>query len=189
MKIFRNVFEAGKALPRSVVAIGKFDGIHRGHRKLIETAVKKARALKAPCMVLTFDPSPEQFFGRRPEEPILPLAARLERLKTLDVDGVALVPFDESLACVSPEAFATHILAGQLKPAGVCVGQDFCFGKDRAGRVETLRALGPGLGFWVRSVPLVRAGGEKVSSSRIRELLRKGERRRAESLLGFRLPG
>lgn len=189
MKIFRNAFEAGKAFPGSVVAIGKFDGMHRGHRAVILAAKRDAVKAKTSCLVVTFDPSPEEFLRLFPRKPLLPLARRLELIRRVGADAVVLLPFDRQLACVSPEAFAKDVLALQLRPAGVCVGEDFCFGKDRAGRVETLRELGPRLGFTVRSVPLVRAGGEKISASRIRELLDGGRRAEAERLLGRKLNG
>ncbi len=188
MMIFQNAFEAGKRFPGSIVAIGKFDGMHRGHQKLLLAALRRARTTGTSCLAVTFDPSPAQFFGGDPLPPILTLAQKLERFAALGLDAAVLLPFDKRLACISPEGFARDVLALQLKPSAVCVGSDFCFGKDRAGRVETLQALGPGLGFSVHPVSLAVDSGEKISASRIRRLLDEGRRREAERLLGWTLP-
>lgn len=185
MKIFQSAIQAGKWAPRSVVAIGKFDGIHRGHQRLIRAAVRQARARKSRALVLTFDPSPEIFLGKA-AAPILPMAKKLERLREMGVDGAVLLPFDNNLACLAPEAFAKDILSAQLQAGVVMVGEDFCFGKDRAGSIATLEALGPELGFSARSVRLVRSDGEKIAASKIRELLSSGRRGEAESLLGWK---
>ncbi len=187
MKIFQNAFAAGKSFPAAVIAIGKFDGIHLGHQKVIQFALKRAKALKTSCVIVTFDPSPEQYLRLYSYRPVLPLAKRLEMFNELGVDAAVLLPFNKNLACLSPEAFAKNILALQLRPVAVCVGEDFCFGKDRAGRVATLQELGSELGFLVHSVPLATMGGEKISASRIRELLERGQRGKAEKLLGRRL--
>lgn len=189
MKIFQNAFEAGKCFPGGVIAIGKFDAVHMGHQKVIGFALKRAKALKTSCIMVTFDPSPEQYLRLYSYQPVLPLAKRLEMFSHLGVDAVVLLPFNKQLACLSPEAFAKNVLALQLRPVGVCVGEDFCFGKDRAGRVETLQELGPKLGFLVHPVPLVTMDGEKISASRIRTLIEHGHKGKAEKLLGRKLAG
>lgn len=187
MRIFRNMFEAGRAFPAAVVAIGKFDAIHRGHVRVLRLAVKKAKALKTPCVVVTFDPTAEQHLRLYPSRPVLSVAERIEQMTKHGVDAVVLLPFDKKLACLSPEAFAKDVLALQLKPMAVCVGEDFCFGKDRAGRVATLQELGPELGFLVYPIRLLSAGGEKISATRIRSLLERGRKAEAEALLGRKL--
>src|SRR5687768_1171734 len=98
MKIFRNALEAGRFAPDSAVAIGKFDGLHLGHRRLVMEAVESARARGGRCMVVTFDPSPEKLLGL-PVQPILNVAERLDILRSWGVDAVVLLPFDGSLAC------------------------------------------------------------------------------------------
>ena len=187
MRIFQNAFEAGQVYPGSVIAIGKFDAVHRGHQKIVGAALKRARALKTACLVVTFDPAPEQFVRLYSYEPVLPLAKRLEALSALGVDGVVLLPFNNNLACLSPQAFAKNILALQLQPVEVCVGEDFCFGKDRAGRVDDLQEFGRDLGFLVQTIPLLKAGGKKITATRIRGLLQDGDRGGAEALAGRKL--
>lgn len=187
MKIFHNAFQAGREHPNAVLALGKFDAMHRGHRRVIQTALERARALKASCVVVTFDPAPEQFLQLYSYRPVLAVAKRLEMLKALGVDAVVLLPFDKQLACLTPKAFAEMILSTQLKPVGVCVGADFCFGKDRAGSADTLENLGRKLGFSVHTVPLLTVDGEKITASRIRQLLDRGNVAKAEELLGWQL--
>jgi riboflavin kinase / FMN adenylyltransferase len=187
MRVFQNAFEAGRAYPMPVLAIGKFDAIHKGHQKLISQAVKRAKALRTGCLILTFDPLPDQHLRLFDYKPVLPMARRLEVLSDLGVDAVVIMPFDERLACLSPEGFAKNVLSLQLRPVDVFVGADFCFGKDRAGRVEDLVAFGSDLGFMVHAVPLVKAEGKKISASDIRKLIEKGENKRAEELLGRKL--
>lgn len=187
MRIFQNMLQAGRSFPAAVVAIGKFDALHLGHQRLIGLAVKKAKALKTRCVVVTFDPTAEQHLRLFPYQPVLPMAKRLERMEKLGVDAVVLLPFERKLACMAPLAFARDMLALQLKPLAVCVGEDFCFGKDRAGKVETLEQLGPELGFLVYSVPVLFMGGEKISASRIRRLIELGRKAEAEELLGWKL--
>ena len=189
MKIFKSAFEAGKWAPSSFLAIGKFDGLHLGHQKVIRLAVKRAQALKTRCLVATFDPLPQEYFGRDAFKPILSLAEKLKRIKAMGVDGVVLLPFTQRLACQAPEAFAQNVLSRQIKSMDIFVGADFCFGKDRAGRVMTLKALGPKLGFMVHAVPLVKWGGEKVNASQIRRLLSLGDKEQAEKLLGWKIQG
>lgn len=187
MRILRNPGEAGRLFPAPVVAIGKFDAMHRGHLRVVRSALKRARALKTACLIVTFDPSPEQFLRIFRRQPVISLGERLDRLNGLGVDGVLLLAFDEKLACLSPESFVRDVLELRLKPVSVFVGEDFCFGKDRAGNVATLEKLGPRAGFTVHAIPLVREGGEKISATRIRALLDKGRAKEAEKLLGRRL--
>jgi riboflavin kinase/FMN adenylyltransferase len=151
------------------VAIGTFDGVHRGHRRVIEAA----KAAGLPTTVVTFDPHPRIALGNRVEL-LTTLARRLELLEELGVE-VHVVPFTSDLALHTPEEFAESI----LRPLGtkvVAAGENFRFGRGRAGDVDTLADLG----FDVRRVPLV----EGVSSSRIRQLLSTGEVEGAARLLG-----
>jgi riboflavin kinase / FMN adenylyltransferase len=151
------------------VAIGTFDGVHRGHRRVIEAA----RAARLPTTVLTFDPHPRTALGNRVEL-LTTLERRLELLSELGVETL-VVPFTPDLALATPEEFAEEV----LRPLGaevIAAGENFRFGRGRSGDLDTLA----GLGFDVRPVPLV----EGISSSRIRQLLRAGEIEAAAQLLG-----
>lgn len=187
MRIFKSLLDAGRALPGAVAVIGKFDALHRGHQRVIGLAVKKARALKTSCVVVAFDPTAQQNLRLYRYQPVLSLAERIVRLGEFGVDAVVLLPFDQKFACMAPAAFASDLLGAQLKPRAVYVGEDFCFGKDRAGRVATLRQFGAQLGFRVFSVRLLSEGGEKISAERISRLLDLGRKDEAEELLGWKL--
>ncbi|MBI4375115.1 MAG: hypothetical protein HY549_01570 [Elusimicrobia bacterium] len=160
-----------------------------GHQKLIRLAVKRAKALKTRCLVVTFDPSPGEFLRLYNYRPLLSAAKKIEILKVMGVDAVVLLPFNKDLACLSPESFVNMVLTTQLKVMDVYIGEDFCFGKDRAGDVETLKELGPKMGFSVHRVPLTRVDGEKISAAKIRQLIDKGDLSKAEKLLGWKLKG
>ena len=152
------------------VAVGTFDGVHRGHRRVIEAA----RAAGLPTTVVTFDPHPRIALGNRVEL-LTTLERRLELLHELGVDDTVVVPFTSDLALQTPEEFAESM----LRPLGTTViaaGENFRFGRGRSGDLETLSKLG----FDVRPVPIV----EGVSSSRIRQFLTAGEIEGAAQLLG-----
>ena len=152
------------------VAIGVFDGVHRGHRRVIEAA----RAADLRSAVITFDPHPRTFFGE-PVELIATTERRLELFAELGVEDVLVLQFDEALAALSPEAFAARMLRGAGAEV-VAAGDGFRFGHGRSGDLDLLDRLG----FDVRRVPLV----ENISSSHIRKLLGSGEVGQAAALLG-----
>jgi riboflavin kinase / FMN adenylyltransferase len=155
---------------RRAVAIGTFDGVHLGHRRVIEAA----RAAHLRASVVTFDPHPRVIVGNRVEL-LTTTARRLELFEELGVEDVLVLAFDEALAMLAPEAFADSV----LRAAGaevVAAGETFRFGRGRSGDLDLLERLG----FDVRRVPLV----ENVSSSHIRRLLAAGDTRHAAQLLG-----
>jgi riboflavin kinase/FMN adenylyltransferase len=155
---------------RRAAAIGTFDGVHRGHRRVIDAAV--AAGLRSA--VVTFDPHPRSAFGAQVEL-LVPLQRRIELLRDAGVDDVLVLRFDEALAALTPDAFAESV----LRAAGIEVvsaGDGFRFGRGRSGTLDTLSELG----FDVRRVPLV----DRVSSSHIRALLQAGDVEQAAHLLG-----
>ena len=163
------------------VAMGNFDGVHRGHQAVIGLA----RAADAPLGVVTFEPHPRQVFS--PEAPpfrLMNAAARAHRLEKLGVQRIYQLPFTGDLAGLTPRAFATEVLAQGLGVAHVVVGADFCFGKGRAGSVADLRALGEELGFRVTVADLVADGKDEISSTAIRQSLTEGRPRDAARMLG-----
>ncbi|WP_182086712.1 bifunctional riboflavin kinase/FAD synthetase [Aureimonas sp. ME7] len=176
------------ALRGGVVAIGNFDGVHRGHQAVLETAGAIAADRGLPRLALTFEPHPRTVF--RPQHPVprltpAPLRARL--LGHLGFDAVIEQPFDLDFASRPAEAFAAETLARDLGARHVVVGFDFRFGARRQGDVAFLEARGPELGFGVTCAPaLADEGGNIVSSSRIREDLMNGDVAAAASLLGYR---
>ena len=179
----------GEALPPQLagafVAVGNFDGVHRGHRAVIDTAVSSANRQRRPTLALTFEPHPRSFF--RPAEPLFrltPESAKLRLLAAAGLDGAVVMTFDAGLANRSAEAFVGEILVGRLAIAGVAVGADFRFGKARLGDVEFLRREGTRRGLAVEVVETLILGGRPVSSGAVRDALADGRIAEANELLG-----
>jgi riboflavin kinase/FMN adenylyltransferase len=166
------------------LALGNFDGVHRGHQAVIGAALRAARASGRPALVATFDPHPSRHF--RPDSPPFALttpAQKLALFAELGVDGAVVIPFDAALAGLSAEAFAQDWLVDRLGISRVVTGEDFTFGKGRSGSAETLGELGHGMGFEAEAVKPVTAGTEIVSSTRIRKALEEGDMAEASRLL------
>ena len=160
--------------------MGNFDGVHLGHRAVIDLARGSA-----PLGVITFEPHPRQFFA--PEAPAFRLMnaeARANRLAKLGVEQLYELPFDARLASFTPEAFAREVLAEGLGISNVVVGADFCFGRGRKGTVADLRELGARFGFDVTVADLVAQGDTPISSTAIRTSLSEGNPRDAAAMLG-----
>ncbi len=163
------------------VAMGNFDGVHLGHRAVID----RARRPDAPLGIVTFEPHPREFFA--PDAPpfrLMNAEARANRLEKLGVERLYVLPFGAGIAAMTPEAFAREVLAEGLGVRQVTVGQDFRFGKGRAGDAGTLRDLGAGLGFDVAVADLLAVDGVEVSSTAIRAALAEGRPRDAARMLG-----
>lgn len=159
----------------SCVTIGNFDGVHQGHRTLIQNICHKARHLGACSVVVTFWPHPLQVLAGRHAPPLL--TSRGERQRLLHELGVGMVlelPFDRQLAALSPAEFV-HTVLTPLRCRELVIGYDFSLGKGRAGNVDVLTALGKTCGFGVEQMPPVIINDAVVSSSRMRDLLRAGE--------------
>ena len=162
--------------------MGNFDGVHLGHRAVIDAA---RAACDAPLGVISFEPHPREFFA--PDAPpfrLMNAEARGNRLARLGVEQLYELPFGPVLAGLSPEAFAAEVLVEGLGVAHMTVGADFRFGKDRAGDARALADLGDRLGFGVGIVPLLGEGGQDYSSTAIRRALSEGRPRDAERMLG-----
>jgi riboflavin kinase/FMN adenylyltransferase len=174
-------------LRRATIAIGNFDGIHVGHRKLIERAVALAGEAGGPSAVLTFEPHPRKYFAPdRPMFRLTPEPVKLAILQKLGLDGVFIRRFDKALADTTASAFVTNLLARELGAAGVIVGHDFHFGRGREGTPAILADLCRRAGLFCEIVPAVGLEGHSVSSSDVRSALEAGDVRLANRLLGYR---
>jgi riboflavin kinase/FMN adenylyltransferase len=170
----------------AVIAIGNFDGVHAGHQALIRRARELAEAHDgARTVALTFDPHPSALFGHPPAM-VCSLSRRVELLGQAGADAVVVEPFTKELAARTPNAFVETILLSALQARAVVVGYDFCYGANRAGTIDTLRARCGLAGVEVDVVPAVEINGEIASSTRIRQHLRDGELAAANRLLGRR---
>ena len=176
------------ALKGAVVAIGNFDGVHRGHQQVLNAALEVAERDDRPAVVLTFEPHPRSVFD--PDTPLFrltPAHVKAEIFQALGFTGVDTFPFDRRFAGQSAEAFIDDIVIGRLAAAHVVIGFDFHFGHKRRGTPEFLEESGQRHGFGVTRVPAFGdEGGVIVSSSRIRALLHGGKVAEAAGLLGYR---
>jgi riboflavin kinase / FMN adenylyltransferase len=173
-------------LTGAVVALGNFEGVHRGHRVVIDTAVGRALALGRPAAVLTFEPHPRAYFN--PGEPLFRLtdaAAKLRLFAATALDGAIMMKFDGHLAALEPAEFIQKVLIDHFAVGGVAVGFDFHFGKARAGTPAYLKEEGERLGFVVDVVPAQLDGGRRISSGEVRHALAAGRPEEATELLGY----
>jgi riboflavin kinase/FMN adenylyltransferase len=185
MEVFSGHRKLDRALRAPALAIGNFDGVHAGHRRLLERARSAAALHGGEAVALTFDPPPARFLAPHLAPRLITTQVRkLELLAAAGIDVCVVEPFDRQLADLSPEAFARDVLAGALGARHIVVGYDFTFGKRRAGNTEILRQLGDQFGFTVEVVDPVAVEGVVASSSRVRSFVGDGNLAGARLLLG-----
>lgn len=183
MRIIRDFEFVEDAARGATAAIGNFDGVHLGHRSVIELA--RDAAPTAPLGLVTFEPHPRMYFA--PDAPpfrLMSAEARASRLAKLGVETLFELPFNAAMAGLTPEEFAQKVLADGLGLSHVVVGADFCFGKARAGTAQDLAAFGAQMGFGVTIAPLLEESAATVSSTAIRAALADGDPGRAAAMLG-----
>jgi riboflavin kinase / FMN adenylyltransferase len=185
MQIIRHIDEHRQDLIGSVVTLGNFDGIHLGHRALIGGAVSDSKRLAVPSVVLTFEPHPLKVLApQRAPKLILTHKDKMQLLQDLGVDIVVVQHFDPAFAKRSAEEFVQDMLVRRLKAKKVWVGKDLRFGQGRKGGVDDLVRAGRDLGFDVGVVEPILVNRERVSSSRIRELVSEGRVDEVKQFLG-----
>jgi riboflavin kinase/FMN adenylyltransferase len=183
--VVRDCAPAG-ALRGAAVAIGNFDGVHRGHKAVIAAALSRALSLGKPAAALTFEPHPRAFFN--PNEPLFRLSdetAKLRLLAAAGLDGTIVLTFGAALAKLTAEDFVQQVLVERLAVSGAAIGFNFHFGANRAGSPEFLQTQGKRHGFAVDIVPPLRDGDRPVSSGPIRAALAAGRLDDAAELLGY----
>jgi len=179
-------FAPGEALRGATVAIGNFDGVHRGHKAVIAAALARARVLGKPSAALTFEPHPRAFFN--PDEPLFrltPEAAKLRLLAATGLDGAIVLTFNADLAKLTAEDFVQRVLVDRFAISGAAIGFNFHFGANRAGSPDFLQAEGKRHGFAVDIVPPLLDGGRPLSSGPIRAALAAGRLDDAAEFLGY----
>jgi riboflavin kinase / FMN adenylyltransferase len=170
----------------AVAAIGNFDGVHRGHRAVIDAAVARASALGVPAVAVTFEPHPRNVL--RPSDPVFRLTdarSKLRLLATTGLDGALVLTFDKAFAALTAEQFVARILVGRLGISGATIGFDFHFGNQRRGSPAFLAEQGERYGFSVETAQPLEDEGRPVSSSSIRAALADGRVVEAAELLGY----
>ncbi|AMA09970.1 bifunctional riboflavin kinase/FAD synthetase [Picosynechococcus sp. PCC 73109] len=194
----RVISSTTEALTPTCLALGNFDGVHRGHQRVIAPAVTQARALsqgvvvgdrfsnspKIHATVVTFDPHPREFFSGNPQHLLTPLPEKQAFLAQFGIEQLVLLPFDRELAALSPQEFVAEILVKQLQTQSISVGSDFSFGRGRSGSATDLQAIAKSFGIDVHITPLCREAETRISSSAIREALATGQIQYANQLLG-----
>ena len=181
--VFRGLPGAGQQLD-CALAIGNFDGVHLGHQALLREVVQAAGRLGLVPAVLTFEPHPREVFGLEPLKRIATLRDKIDRIRACGIERIHVMPFSREFAALSPAEFAKHILAERLACRWLTVGENFRFGANRAGTVDTLTELGRHYGFEVFASPLLFSGKARISSSRVRAALELGDLVEAARMLG-----
>lgn len=183
--IVRGTQALPSALARPIVAVGNFDGVHRGHRAVFDAARDMAREAGAPALALTFEPHPRTFF--HPEGApfrLTPADIKLAHIAQSSLDGAIVLAFDAALATMEAEDFVRDVLVARYAIAGAAVGFDFHFGRARAGSPAFLEGAGKRHGFAVRVVPPMRDEGDAISSTAIRKAIAAGQVGHAAHMLG-----
>jgi riboflavin kinase/FMN adenylyltransferase len=185
MRVVSTLREIGEAGTPSVVTIGNFDGVHLAHQSLLRRVVEVARPRGARATAITFEPHPIKLLAPDHAPKLLtPLERKVELIAATGVDLLVVLPFTRELARQSPLEFVRRVLVDPLRASSVHVGPNFRFGYRQSGDTEILEELGKQEGFRVEVVPLVYMRGDRVSSTRIRELLSEGLVHKANRLLG-----
>ena len=185
MDWYRDLGNAALGKASVVVAIGNFDGFHLGHQQLIKTLKVRSKELSLKSTVVTFEPHPQTYFQRDVRlSRLSSVREKLELFRDYGVERVIALRFNEQLASLSAEDFVRKYLVESLSASHVVVGYDFGFGAGRSGTAEDLQALGDAYGFGVSRVAAVSIDGEKIGSTRVREVLQSGD-----LALAARLPG
>lgn len=186
MQLFRHTADLPAALRGGAVALGNFDGVHRGHRAVIEQAQAAARALGVPAGVVTFEPHPRSLF--RPNDPpfrLTPLRIKARLVEGMGLDFLVALHFDRPFSQLSADTFVRQVLVEGLGVRHVVAGHDFVFGHDRGGDIGFLREAGGWHGFKVTEVhPVTAADGTIYSSTRVRQHLQAGDVAAAQAILG-----
>ena len=193
MELIRGLYNLRPHHRGCVATIGNFDGVHLGHQAVLGQLSEQADELGLPLVVITFEPYPQEFFAPAGESPprLTRLREKLQVLRRYGVDRVLVLRFDRALSQMSAEAFIKRLLVEGLDVRYLVVGDDFHFGHHRQGDVAMLRAAGEKHGFQVVEMYTFNIDNERVSSTRVREALSRGELNRAAQLLGraYRISG
>ena len=192
MELIRGMHNLRERHRGCVATIGNYDGVHRGHQHMIAAVRARADELGVPAVVITFEPTPREFFaGPAAPSRLTRLREKLQALQLYGVDRVVVLRFDRRMQGMGADEFVQRLLVDGLGVRHVVVGHDFHFARRREGTIETLRAAGAAHGFTVAEVGQFLLEGERVSSSLVREALNRGDLERATRLLGrpYRMAG
>jgi riboflavin kinase/FMN adenylyltransferase len=192
MELIRGLHNLRERHRGSVVTIGVYDGVHRGHQQLLSAVRAKADELGLPATVVTFEPTPREYFeGDAAPSRLMRLREKIEALSLYGIDRAVVLRFDRAMQTISAQEFIDRLLVDGLGTRHLVIGHDFHFARKREGNIDTLRQGGALHGFSVEQVGRFLCDDERVSSSLVREALGRGDLQRAEALLGrpYRIAG
>lgn len=188
MQLIENIEQINEPFPNAVISIGNFDGVHIGHQALFQEVIDKARAIHGTAIAMTFEPHPLRVLTDRREPPLITLyEQKMELIEKVGLDVVICVPFTKAFAEMSARAFIEDLLVKRIGMKAAVVGQDYAFGKNREGDLDMLRTMGESLNFdviisdWVNTA---KDAPERISSTRIRNLVTEGQVLEARRMLG-----
>lgn len=187
MELIRGLHNLRNVSRGSVLSIGNYDGVHRGHQALLSELRKQGAAMGLPVTVLTFEPTPREYFapGQAPRR-VLTLRDKIDALASYGVQRVVVARFDARLAQLSAEAFITEVIARDFGAKALVIGDDFCFGAQRQGNFALLQQQAGVAGYQLVQAPTLSHAGERVSSTALRAALAAGELEPARKMLGRR---
>jgi len=185
MHLITDLKDLQQRFTNSIITLGNFDGLHRGHQELIRMVISRAKETGAVSMVVTFRPHPLKILCPEKCPPLISIyEEKIKLIEDLGIDVLVKIPFTLEFAGMTPEAFVREVLCGMLGAREIFVGANYRFGRERKGTVQTLSDLGRECGFVVREVGQISLDGEVISSTKIRHLLKNGEVDQASRLLG-----
>lgn len=174
-----------KALTPNAIALGNFDGIHLGHRQVIQPILNQCKNTNCQQTVVTFNPHPQEFFSGQSKTLLTPIREKAQQLKKLNINQLILLPFDRELSSLNPQQFVENILVEKLQSTFISVGADFHFGYKRSGTAQDLKNIASQFGINVQIVPLKTDNHDlRISSSAIRQALIEGRIDQVNALLG-----
>jgi riboflavin kinase/FMN adenylyltransferase len=185
MEILRSIPELSRLPGPLFLAIGVFDGVHRGHQAVISTSADHARAANGTPVVVTFDPHPEKVLRPHAAPHLLSATQhKIALIRALGVEHLLIISFDKQFAATEPEDFVQKLTAYSKPLREICVGHEWSFGKNRRGNLDLLKKLGANFDFDVVGIPPVTINGAVVSSTAIRKAIEKGDFAKAAEMLG-----
>lgn len=185
MKLYRSIKKVKKIAQGSIVAVGIFDGVHRGHAYIIKMLTKRAKRLNKKSVALTFSPHPSSVIHPKKAVPLLSsLQHRLQLFEKLGVDIAVIIRFDKEVSLMKPEVFIEKFLVNKLNIKEMLVSDNFTFGSQGAGDIWLLERLSGKYGFRIKKLKLLKDGKRVISSTHIRRLIMKGKLKNATNLLG-----
>ncbi len=188
MKVFNHLDQINEPIKQAVITIGNFDGVHIGHQALFHEVIEKAEAIGGTSVAMTFEPHPLRVLKQNNHPPLITLyEQKSELIERTGIDVLICVPFTLEFAALSAEQFVRDLLVHKIGIKAIVVGEDYSFGKNREGNIDLLKSYAPEYGFevivagWIKSA---RALADRISSTKIRELVTDGRMERAEKMLG-----